>query len=191
MINYISEEQEQKERELYPENLRNLNREALYEESKNGIYREIVRKYGSDILDNEDMQLEKTFRQHGNVSVYEHSINVAVMALVIARHTDINIDEKSMIRGALLHDFFLYDWHDNDESHRLHGFTHAGEALRNAEKDFELNDIERNVIERHMFPLNVRPPKYMEAWIVCVADKICAAYETLPIPERFQVGELY
>ena len=37
----------------------------------------------------------------------------------------IKINEKSLIRGALLHDYFLYDWHKSDQGHRLHAFFHA------------------------------------------------------------------
>ena len=87
----------------------------------------------------------------------------------------LRIEEKSLVRGALLHDYFLYDWHTGGD--KLHGLHHAARALENAEKDFDLGDIERDIIKRHMFPLNIRPPKYRESWIVCLADKICAANE--------------
>ena len=31
--------------------------------------------------------------------------------------------------------------------------------------------IEENIIERHMFTLNIKPPKYKEAWVVTMMDK--------------------
>ena len=34
-----------------------------------------------------------------------------------------------------------------------------------------MNPIVENCIERHMFPLNITPPKYKESWIVTMADK--------------------
>ncbi len=37
----------------------------------------------------------------------------------------------------------------------------------------------KNIIIRHMFPLTLVPPTCTEAWIVCIADKICAIEETL------------
>ena len=84
-----------------------------------------------------------------------------------------------MIRGALLHDYFLYDWHIPDKNHRLHGFIHAKKALLNASRDFKLNDIEKNMIYTHMFPMNLRIPKYKESIILCIADKIVAIKETI------------
>lgn len=129
------------------------------------------------------------FVQHGDVSVYEHVVAVAAescrMADALARH-GIAVDRSSLVRGALLHDYFLYDWHDPDPSHRLHGFRHPFFALRNAEDDFTLDERERNIIVRHMFPLVPVPPTCREAWIVCGADKLVALCETLGsrVPER-------
>ena len=68
-----------------------------------------------------------------------------------------------------------------DKSHRLHGFTHPYVACRNAEKEFLLNNIERDIIKRHMFPLTPVPPRYKESWIVTAADKLSASYETVEI----------
>ncbi len=118
------------------------------------------------------------FRQHGGVSVCQHCIAVALLSCRIALLLHIPVDYRSLIRGALLHDYFLYDWHESDPSHRLHGFRHAFFALRNAQADFSLTPCEINIIARHMFPLTLVPPTCREAWIVCLADKICAVRET-------------
>lgn len=140
-----------------------------------------VKKYGEDILKSENMKLGKRYMQHGKTSVYMHSLNVAYLSLFIAYLFKINVNEKALIRGALLHDYFLYDWHIKDEAHRLHGFTHAKSAFVNAEREFNINDIEKDIILKHMFPLNITPPKYRESVIVCMADKIIAAAEMLYI----------
>lgn len=142
-------------------------------------YMEMIKFYGKEILENENFKKEKQFIQHGKVTVYEHSINVAIACLKIAKHTKIPVDQKALIRGALLHDYFLYDWHEKDKSHRLHGFTHATTALKNAMKDYKLSEIEKNMIYCHMFPLNLRIPKYRETTILCIADKIVATKETI------------
>ena len=86
--------------------------------------------------------------------------------------------------AALLHDYFLYDWHDKDPSHRLHGFTHPRRALENAAADWELTDRERDIILHHMFPLTPLPPRSREAWLVCLADKLCAVQEMAMTPAR-------
>lgn len=121
---------------------------------------------------------EKGLRQHGSTTVYAHSVNVARVSLKLSDKIPLNIDNRSLIRGALLHDYFLYDWHIPDDSRSLHGFAHPGIALKNAGEDFVLNSKEENIIQRHMFPLTPVPPACREAWIVCIADKYCALRET-------------
>ena len=142
-------------------------------------YMEMIKFYRKEIFKNKNFEKEKQFIQHGTITVYEHSINVAILCLKIAKITNIPVDQKSLIRGALLHDYFLYDWHEKDKTHRLHGFTHAKTALKNAEKDYKLTEIEKNMIYCHMFPLNLRIPKYRESIILCIADKIVATIETI------------
>jgi uncharacterized protein len=153
---------------------------------------EMIKYYGKEILESKNMQKEKTFMQHGNISVFDHSVAVTIKCLKIAHKLGIPVDQKTLIRGALLHDYFLYDWHESDKSHRLHGFTHAKKALLNAEKEYELNDIERNMIYCHMFPLNLRIPKFRESIILCIADKIVATKETLePYMKLISIYEKY
>lgn len=126
--------------------------------------------------------LTRGFIQHGDVTVHEHVISVARTGLAMAGFLErlgTRIDRTSLIRGALLHDYFLYDWHVPDPSHHLHGFTHPAAALARAEEDFVLTPRERNIIARHMFPLVPIPPTCREAWLVCLADKVCALHETI------------
>lgn len=136
---------------------------------------------GEDVLASRHMQALRTFVQHGTVTRYEHCLSVCYWALCIAQKFHIRVDERSMVRGALLHDFFMYDWHDPGNLRLLHGFTHAGEALQNAQKEFELNPIECDIIKKHMFPLNITLPRFREALIVSMADKISAVMETVRV----------
>lgn len=122
--------------------------------------------------------LTARYMQHGTVSVRAHCLRVAYISFLIAEYVPLRVNRRDLIRGALLHDYFLYDWHEKDASHRWHGFFHPGKALRNAKKDFLLTKREEDIILRHMFPLTPIPPAYAESWIVCIADKICAAQET-------------
>ena len=133
---------------------------------------------GQDVLASPGMRREKTIPQHGVTNVYWHSVNVAYMSLYLAKKLGVAVDERALVRGALLHDYFLYDWHDRAPDHRLHGFYHPRRALDNAKRAFELSETEQNVILRHMFPLCPTPPGTAEGWLVCFADKVCAVLET-------------
>ena len=139
---------------------------------------EIIRLYGGDILDSPGLSHEKTLMQHGDMSVYDHSLLVTERCVAFARAWHARVDMRSLVRGALLHDYFLYDWHEDDDSHRLHGFTHSIRAFRNAKRGFEINEIEEDMIRCHMFPLNLRVPRTTEGRILCFVDKVCATYET-------------
>ena len=109
-------------------------------------------------------RMEK-FTQHGDTSCLLHTIAVAYYSIKIAEFFGIKYKKRDLIRGALLHDY-------------IYGFTHPMTALRNADRDFDLTDTERDIIKKHMFPLTVIPPTCREGWIVCLADKYCSLYET-------------
>jgi uncharacterized protein len=135
----------------------------------------------AELLKSDEVQLMSTFIQHANVSCLEHSISVAYYSYMVCQKLNLHVDCRSIIRGALLHDFFLYDWHLKSDRKGLHGFTHPKTALENAEEFFVLNDMEKDIIVKHMWPLTLTPPKYKEALIVCLSDKFCSAIETLRI----------
>ena len=130
-----------------------------------------------DIFQNKAFQSMNQFIQHGNTSTRAHCIQVSYLAYHIAKEK--GLDYVSTARAGLLHDLFLYDWHTHakETGNRFHGFTHPKTALKNAEKEFNLNDIERNGIVRHMWPLTPIPPKYKEAFLVSYADKYCTLAE--------------
>lgn len=118
--------------------------------------------------------------QHGSVTTYEHCMRVAAISFWLNRRLNLGCDEASLVRGAFLHDFYLYDWHLPHPEMGLHGFTHPATALANAEARYSLNDRERNVIRSHMWPLTLlNPPRCREAAVVCVADKLSSTTETL------------
>lgn len=159
--------------------------------------RRLVAHHGREVLEHEHMAIERACYQHGAVTTFAHSIRVACLAVWMADRLRLwrRVDLRSLIRAALLHDYFLYDWHDwDDGAHRWHGFTHGGAALRNAMRDFELNPVERNAIANHMFPMTPVPPRHIEGWLVTMADKISATRETCSLerfgrPKRPDTGE--
>ncbi len=142
-----------------------------------------IKDAAGDILASSNFQKNKSFIQHGNVTVELHCMNVAKYSLAISDKLGIPCNRKELIRGALLHDYFLYDWHDEDhiQPHKLHGFYHPGIALRNASREYELTEREKDIIRKHMWPLTVKPPVYREGWIVTTADKWCSLMETFHV----------
>lgn len=131
-----------------------------------------------EISSNIEYQRLKTF-QHHDSSIYDHIIEVAYLTYRISRQ--LNIDYRSATRGALLHDFFCYDWRNHDlpdlAKNKFHGLHHPRIALENSEKHFILNDIERDIIVKHMWPLTVIPPRYIESFVVVFTDKYIASKE--------------
>lgn len=142
-----------------------------------------IQKAGADILKSTNFQSTREHIQHGTVTVHAHCINVAKHSLMLADKLKVRFKRRELIRGALLHDYFLYDWHDKDHINpfKLHGFFHPGRALKNATRDFELTEREKDIIRKHMWPMTIIPPMCREAWIVTAADKWVSLKETLRI----------
>src|SRR5574344_2137256 len=135
--------------------------------------------YASPLLSQAEYQTMKNYRAHGQVSVYDHSLFVAERSYLYGKKHHLDLDYKSLIRGALLHDFYLYDWHKSHKGHRLHGFRHPAWALHNANLRFDLNEKEKNIIFSHMWPLTFfQFPHSKEAWLVCHFDTQQAKLET-------------
>ena len=134
----------------------------------------------SKIKSSENVQKMNNYIQHGSVSTFEHCENVAKLSYLIDKYFLLHSDMKVLLTGAMLHDFYLYDWHEKgDGSHHFHGFTHAKRAFENAKKEFNIDDETGHVIYCHMWPLNLeRLPMSKEAWIVCIADKIVSLQES-------------
>ena len=136
-------------------------------------------------LGDERLLQMKQFIQHGDVSTYDHCLLVAYYSFLWMRKLHIRCSEDELIRGALLHDYYLYDWHEKEKWHRMHGFRHPGFALSNAQRDFELSEKEKEIIRKHMWPLTIIPPTCREAWIVNSADTFISLMETIASRKHF------
>lgn len=132
-----------------------------------------------DIISSEPFERMNDFIQHGTTTTLEHCLSVSYISYKICKYY--NFDYISAARGGLLHDLFLYDWHTHrkETGNRFHGFTHPVVALHNAERYYDLNDVEKDIIKKHMWPLTVVPPKTKEGFVVMYADKYCGLKETV------------
>jgi uncharacterized protein len=115
------------------------------------------------------------YDQHLNTSRLQHSLNVAYYAYLISKNMDVN--HKDLVRGALLHDLFLYDWREVNASAQEHVHMHPRVALETARKITDVSDVMEDVIVNHMWPLGNTKPKTKEAWIVQASDKLCTLLE--------------
>jgi Predicted HD superfamily hydrolase len=128
-----------------------------------------------DLVGNPRVQLMGGFIQHGRVTCLEHCVNVSYTSYRLCQL--LGLDSRSAARGALLHDFFLYDWHVKEDIVGVHAFDHPSTALKNAEENFILNPIERDIIKKHMWPLTLSLPKYAESMLVTFVDKYATICE--------------
>lgn len=121
------------------------------------------------LIENPLVQGLADFEHHCGKTRLDHSMEVAWHSFLLSKRLSLDCD--ATVRGALLHDLFFYDW--LREGPRLHGFRHPQISLKNAREITTLSKKEADIIRKHMWPLTVIPPRYMESWIVCFVDTLC------------------
>lgn len=131
-----------------------------------------------ELADNPRIQKMKEYIQHGNTTTYSHVFRVARFAARLDRFFPGEKRSDELIIAAILHDYYLYDWHNHGD--HLHGFHHPYIAADNAIKDFHVSKNVADAIKSHMWPLNIlEVPKSRNAWILTISDKIVSAEETV------------
>ena len=110
-------------------------------------------------------------------------------------------DISAVTRAGLLHDFFFGTRKQSIENSYL---NHPLTAAKNAEKHFNINDLEKEAIKSHMFhhiiikkifpflnrhekrKIKSSKPTSKEGWIVCISDLIVSIIEC----QRFELSYL-
>ena len=137
------------------------------------VYEDTLAPY----LATSEVQQMATYTQHGTVSTLAHCLSVAKLALWLNRTLHLHARTDTLLAGALLHDFYLYDWHGAGWQH---SYRHAEAARQNAVKRFQVSDEVQHVIRCHMWPFGItHVPRTREAILVSIADKCVSLYETL------------
>ena len=113
----------------------------------------------------------KEISMHRGSNCYIHSFKVAKLAIKRALcHKKGNLE--IILLGAILHDYYLYDWRVDRSKMKSHLSSHPYTAAENAERDFGIHEPIKKVIQSHMWPVNFRDfPKTKEARIISNADK--------------------
>lgn len=143
----------------------------------------------ADLMDHPAVRAMERLPQHTKgFSCFHHSVWVSYWSWRVCLW--MGLDACAAARGGLLHDLYLYDWTGQRAPNgKWHGTEHPKTALKNAETFFSLSEKERDIIVKHMWPLTLRPYRYLESLVVSCVDKVCAVAELLrlyPDPAAFQ-----
>ncbi len=128
-----------------------------------------------ELLDSKQVRMMGRWKHHGPVTTLDHSLFVAFSTYRVARL--LHLDVRAAVRGALLHDLYLYDSKDKSAHPGNQCFDHPRFAARNAAALTALTPKERNIILSHMWPLGGALPRSLEAWMVDLVDTVCAGLE--------------
>ena len=137
-----------------------------------GPVEDYLQEYGKDILESESFLSLKTHMHHFRSNTYAHCVAVTIKALSFAKKMRIPVHIPTLVRGCLLHDYYLYN-HRNEERIKWHLLKHPAIAAENAKRDFNLNSLGVDMILGHMWPINpFYIPVTREGWILLYSDKI-------------------
>ena len=124
----------------------------------------------SEMIENPAIQKLKEIPQHKGSTTYAHCVNVANTAYALAKKWHWDIDIRALVRGAMLHDYYLYDTETMPYSDYRHSLVHPKLAVANAEKLFDLNlAIIRFFIEKTGIAVDLRKTEdfFRDGNIIC------------------------
>lgn len=144
-----------------------------------------------DIIENNTVNQMKIYKQHYETSCFDHCLTASYYCYQYCKK--FHLDYISCSRAAMLHDLFLYNWRKRENGRKgLHAFTHPRTAYENASRLFNLNEKEKDIILKHMWPVTFALPKYKESYILTLVDKYCALNESFcEIRNRFYQKKLF
>ncbi len=138
-----------------------------------------LERYGSRILNSEEMQ--QAFRQthHTRSTVGEHTRRVAEKSLAICyalKRLHIRTDIPAVVAGSLCHDLGILGRDEKYKSEQECQRQHPADSVELARKLLDdLPEKTPDIIERHMWPTaGSKAPSSLEGVIVSAADKVAA-----------------
>ena len=133
----------------------------------------------ADIIDSDELNKLKDIRHHISTTRFQHCLNVSYYSYLVCRKFRLNA--RSAARAGLLHDLFYYDRKEYNSARSKgepsHSRMHSHIAAENAKEIIDISVLEKDMIEKHMWPLTRPMPKYKETYIITVIDKYCAVLE--------------
>ena len=132
-----------------------------------------------DIIESEQVQELRTITHHVSTTRFQHFVYVYYYSYMLCRKFRLNA--RSAARAGLLHDLFYYDRREYNSSRTKgqasHSKNHPMLASANAAEITEISCLERDMIEKHMWPVTRPKPSYKETYIITIIDKYCAVLE--------------
>lgn len=135
-----------------------------------------------DLLNHPKVKEMKKYPHHRNIDTHFHSVYVSYNVFKISKK--LNLDFKEITRAALLHDFYLYDWHITKHEEK-HAWYHPKQAVKNTQKYIgNLSEMQKEMILYHMWPL-AKTPRSIGGFILTFCDKHCANMDLVGLSKSF------
>ena len=148
-------------------------------------YIDIFVNLTGDLLCDELVESMKNYHHHKEINTHYHSLFVAYSVMKLCERLQV-INEREIVRAALLHDFYLYEWF-TEKHEEYHIWYHPKESVKNIEAHFgKLTPMQKNMVLSHMFPTYVELPKSLGAWMLTFCDKRCAIEDYFKLSTRFE-----
>ena len=112
------------------------------------------------------------------MSVWDHCVDVSFRAFKYSKR--FKADSKVCSIAGLLHDFYLGQVSEQKkvkDKFLLFTTRHPEQAVQNSLKYFNISEREQDIIRTHMFPIDIKIPKYAESWVVSLVDKYVSVKE--------------
>ena len=152
-----------------------------------------LNRYGSDVLQSEEMK--KAFEQthHQWATVGEHTMRVATTSVLICyalRKLHFKVNIPSVVVGSLCHDLGILGRSEKYSSDRECHREHARDSVMVArELVNDLSEKTEDIIERHMWPAGKsKMPNSIEGAVVSLADKYNAVKDIVKGSEVKHTG---
>ena len=152
----------------------------------NNDQKEKLENLYQSFLNDEKILRMKDISMHRGSNCYIHSFKVAKKAIKKSINKK-NINLEVVLIGAILHDYYLYDWRQDRSKLKKHAKNHPGIAINNAINDFDISDDVKTVIKTHMWPINIKAfPNTKEAKVVSLSDKAVTIRESMTTKKHKQ-----
>ena len=143
-----------------------------------------IDRYGSRILESDEMQAAFDQTHHQWATVGEHTLRVTATSVMICyalKKLNIKANVPAVVIGALCHDLGILGRDKKFSSAKECSKEHPVESVKVAKELVpDLSEQSADIIERHMWPAGEsKAPNSIEGVVVSVADKYSAVKDLI------------